>query len=154
MRYKYLKLKRPDRHFLRQFRAKGWHHARELTRAHVLLALDQRVPIRLLTELLGINRASVWRTGQAYRKGGLAQALYDDPRPGQPRKYRTSQEAEVVSLACSAPPQGRKRWTLVLLTQAARQRPALGQINRESIRMMLKKTNVSLGSSRCGASGK
>jgi len=55
--------------------------------------------------------------------------------------------AEVVALACSAPPGGRKRWTVRLLTAAAQQRPGLVGVNRETIRQMLKKTPVNPGAS-------
>src|SRR5665647_2010027 len=75
-------------------------------------------------------------------QGGLGYALHDEPRSGQPRKYQTDQEAEVVALACSAPPGGRKRWTVRLLTAAAQRRPGLVGVNRETIRQMLKKTTV------------
>jgi hypothetical protein len=67
--------------------------------------------------------------------------LADAPRPGAPRHYQTDQEAEVVALACSQPPAGRKRWTLQLLTEAARQRPTLQKISVETIRRFLKKTS-------------
>jgi hypothetical protein len=77
----------------------------------------------------------------------LEYALHDEARPGQPRKYQTDQEAEVVALACSAPPSGRKRWTIRLLTVAARERPGLAKVNRETVRQMLKKTTASLGAS-------
>jgi hypothetical protein len=43
----------------------------------------------------------------------------------------------VVALVCSAPPSGRKRWTIHLLTAAARQRPGLANVNRETVRQML-----------------
>jgi hypothetical protein len=42
-------------------------------------------------------------------------------------------------LACSAPPQGARRWTVALLTQAARRHPQMRQISRESVRRLLKK---------------
>jgi len=45
----------------------------------------------------------------------------------------------VVALACSAPPGGRKRWTIRLLTAAAHERPGLANVNRETVRQMLKK---------------
>src|ERR1035437_567915 len=82
-----------------------------------------------------------------YRQGGLEYALHDEARPGQPRKYQTDEEAEVVALACSAPPGGRKRWTVRLLTAAARERPGLASVNRETVRQMLKKTTASPGAS-------
>jgi hypothetical protein len=81
----------------------------------------------------------------AYHQGGLEFVLHDEARPGQPPKYQTDDEAEVVALVCSAPPSGRKRWTIRLLTAAARQRPGLANVNRETVRQMLKKTIASLG---------
>ena len=72
-------------------------------------------------------------------------AVGDRARPGRPCKYQIQQHAEIVALACSGPPQGRQRWTLRLLTQTARQHKGLGGLNRETVRLILKKNNVSLG---------
>jgi transposase len=134
-----------DRRWLKSFRSKGQHSARELTRAHILLALEAQVPTPQIQEVLGVSRMVIWRTQSAYREKGLDYALYDVARPGQPAKYSTDQQAEVVALACSQPPQGAARWTVRLLTIAARHRPKLEGINRESIRQILKKTSVNLG---------
>jgi Homeodomain-like domain len=100
-------------------RTKGVHRAREFNRAHILAALDRKVPEREIMEVLGVGRTAIWRTRAAYLEAGLDFALQDVGRPGQPRRYGTDQEAEVGALACSAPPPGAKRWTVVLLTQAA-----------------------------------
>ena len=54
----------------------------------------------------------------AYLQGGLDLALFDMARPGRPRKYDTAVEAQVSALACSTPPAGHKRWTVVELQQA------------------------------------
>ena len=134
-----------DRRFLENFRSKGRHSARELTRAHVLLALAEPVPVAQIQQVLGVSRMVIWRTQSAYREKGLDYALYDGPRSGQPLKYSTDQQAEVVALTCSQPPEGAARWTIRLLTIAARHRPKLENVNRESIRQMLKKTSASLG---------
>jgi hypothetical protein len=138
-------LKPGDREKLKAFRSKGLHHAREINRAHILLALDRRVPEVTIQSLLGVGRTAVWRTRSAYCEKGLAYALYDAPRPGAPRDYQTSQEARVVALACSQPPEGAKRWTIRLLTQATRNESGMKQISRESIRRFLKKTSASPG---------
>jgi len=140
------------RRFLKQFRSQGEHLARELTRAHILLALAESVPIAQIQQVLGISRMVIWRTRSAYEEKGLDYALYDVARSGQPVKYDTDQQAEVIALACSQPPEGAARWTLRLLTVAARHRPKLEGINRESVRQILKKTSVNLGARRCGAS--
>lgn len=142
-----LNLKESDRLALDMFRSKGMHLAREVNRAHVLMALDRGVPEATICQVLGLGRTALWRTRAAYRQGGLEYALHDEPRSGQPRKYQTDQEAEVVALACSAPPGGRKRWTIRLLTAAAQEHPGLGGVNRETVRQMLKKTPVNPGAS-------
>ena len=126
-------------------RGKGQHSAREVTRAHILLASELGVPAAQMQQVLGVSRMVIWRTQSAYREQGLDYALYDAARSGQPAKYGTDQEAEVVALACSQPPEGAVRWTVRSLTIAARHRPKLEAINRESVRQILKKTSVNLG---------
>ncbi|MDD5484307.1 MAG: helix-turn-helix domain-containing protein [Kiritimatiellae bacterium] len=146
-----LELKRQDRLILKELSRRGEHHAREMVRANMLLALDQGMADATIAQMLGVERTTLWRTRRAYRAGGLQRALYDMPRPGRPMKYKMREQSEIVALACSNPPEGRERWTLTLLTQAARWREGMAQLNRESVRLILKKTNVSLGLKRCGA---
>jgi transposase len=146
-----LGLKRRDRLILKGLLRGGEHHAREMVRANMLLALDRGMEATTIAQVLGVERTTIWRTRMAYLEGGLQSALYDLPRPGRPMKYRMREQSEIVALACSDPPEGREHWTLTLLTQAAREREGLDSLNRESVRLILKKTNVSLGSRRCGA---
>jgi transposase len=140
-----IRLPAGDKRFLEGFRGKGQHSARETTRAHILLSLEAGVPTVQIQKVLGVSRMVIWRTQSAYLDKGLDYALYDAARPGQPAKYGTDQEAEVVALACSQPPEGASRWTIRLLTIAAGHRPKLADVNRESIRQILKKTSVNLG---------
>lgn len=147
MRQTKLQLTEEDSAALKSVRSKGQHLAREVNRAHILSALDRNVPEKVIMSVLGIGRTAIWRTRSAYMEKGLDYALHDVARPGQPTKYGTDQQAEVVALACSAPPKGAKRWTIELLTKAARRRPKLRKINRESIRLWLKKTTVNPGAS-------
>ena len=126
-------------------RTKGSHMAREVNRAHILAALNRKVPERQIMAVLGVGRTAVWRTRAAYLQGGLEFALHDAPRPGKPRRYHTDDEAQVAALACSDPPQGAKRWTVALLTEAVRAHPRMAGISRESVRRFLKKTASSPG---------
>jgi len=145
MRQTELRLKKQEREAVQEFRSKGERMARELNRAHILAALDRKVPERQIMEVLGVGRTAVWRTRAAYLQGGLEYALCDVQRPGQPKRYRAPEEAEVSALACSSPPDGAKRWTIALLAQRARRRPNMRQISRESIRRLLKKTASNRG---------
>jgi transposase len=132
-------LSETERQAVRELRTKGIHPARELARAHILAALDQGIGDKEIEAVLGVSRMVVWRTRSAYQERGLAYALEDAPRSGAPRQYQPAQEAEVVALACSDPPKGQKRWTLPLLTEAARERPHLQKVSVETVRRFLKK---------------
>jgi hypothetical protein len=145
MRQTELGLTLKDRKAVEALRTKGSHMAREVNRAHILAALNRRVPERQIMAVLGVGRTAVWRTRAAYLQGGLEFALHDAPRPGKPRRYHTDDEAQVAALACSDPPEGAKRWTVALLTEAVRAHPRMARISRESVRRFLKKTASSPG---------
>lgn len=112
MRQTEIHLTEEDKAALKVFRSKGKHMAREINRAHILLALDEKMPELLIMQVLGVGRTTIWRTRSAYVEKGLDYALHDVARPGQPRQYGIDQQAEIVALACSAPPKGAKRWTI------------------------------------------
>ena len=140
MRQTELRLRKQEREAVQGLRSKGEHMAREFNRAHILAALDRKIPERQIMQVLGVGRTAIWRTRAAYLEGGLEYALRDVQRPGQPKRYRAPEEAQVAALACSSPPEGAKRCTVALLTKAARRHPNMRQISRESIRRLLKKT--------------
>lgn len=145
MRQTELRLSKRERELVQGFRSKGEHMAREFNRAHILAALDRKIPESQIMEVLGVGRTAIWRTRAAYLEGGLEHALHDLERPGQPKRYRAPEEAQVAALACSSPPEGAKRWTIGLLTEAARRHPNMHKISRESIRRLLKKTSSNRG---------
>ncbi len=145
MRQTELRLSEQDRALVEDVRSKGLHHSREVNRAHMLACLDRGIAESQILAVLGVGRTALWRTRAAYLQGGLELALFDVARPGRPRQYGTDVQARVTALACSAPPAGRKRWTMVELEQAARREPGLGSLSRETMRRMLKKTTSNPG---------
>ena len=145
MRQTELHLSDEDRSVVEEIRSKGVHHSREVNRAHVLSCLDRAIPEAQIRSVLGIGRTALWRTRLAYLQGGVELAVFDVERPGRPPQYDTDAEARVTALACSAPPDGRRRWTLVELERLARQEPGLSHVSRETVRRMLKKTTSSPG---------
>lgn len=62
MRQTELSLNKRDRRIVDEFRSKGLHMAREFTRAHILAALDSKVPEARIMEVLNVGRTAVWRT--------------------------------------------------------------------------------------------
>lgn len=145
MRQTELSLNKRDRRTVDEFRAKGLHMAREFNRAHILAALDSKVPEAQIMQVLNVGRTAIWRTRAAYLKAGLEFALHDEARPGKPKRYEADVEAQVSALACSAPPSGAQRWTVMLLTEAAQRHPKMKSISRETIRRILKKTSSNPG---------
>lgn len=145
MRTKRFVLTKKDREFLETMTKTGKRNSREFEHAYILLALDKGKKHELIEEFYNVSRITVWRVKNKYKKCGVLEAVKDIPRPGQPPKYKEKEKAEIIALACSKAPEGRSRWTIELLEKALRQRNGLETITRETIRLVLKKTNVSLG---------
>lgn len=74
-----------------------------------------------------------------YLEQGVKKALEEDERSGQPIKYDIDQQAELSAMACSPCPVGRRRWTVRLLAAELKNKPGFETINRESVRLLLKK---------------
>lgn len=140
-----LRLSRIEASHLKEFISKGSKSARSITRARILLLVNERKSERATARTLGICKTTVLNIKKRFREEGLERALSDRPRPGQPRKYTNKHEAEIIATACTSPPEGRKRWTLVLLMDELRKKPGLKTINRETIRLVLKKAKRSPG---------
>ncbi len=81
-----------------------------------------------------------------YVAAGLDAALH---RKAPARQYRHTldgeQEARLVALACSAPAQGHKRWTLRLLADRLVELQVVETISYETVRQALKQTGSSRG---------
>ena len=123
--------------------------ARTLTRARILLLTDwDRTPHRTDQEIASILWCSA-STVRAVRRRcyqqGLQAALYDKPRPGAVPKVTGEVEAQLVMLACSAPPEGHSRWTLRLLANQMVELGYIEAISHVTVGEHLKKTHCSLG---------
>ena len=140
-----IKLEEEEVMFLRGFVKKGQKSAREITRARILLLANQQREDTEIAETLDVGRNTVWRIKKKYRKEGLQSALVEKPRSGQPKKYTEKHEAEIIAQACTESPDGCKKWTLTLLTEEMRKKEGFEGINKESIRLILKKAKLNLG---------
>jgi len=131
--------------FLKEFKEQEKRSLREINRANILLLLNKGKLAEEIAEFLDIGRNTVSRTKQKFLRAGLEAALEEEPRSGQPKIHTEAREAEVIALACSDAPDGRTKWTLELLTETLNKQKGFKKINRESIRLMLKKTNANRG---------
>ena len=149
-----VQLKENEIKFLNEHIKKGERKAREIYRTNILLLANKGEKDKKIAEILSIHRHTVWRIKKRYKEEGLESALQDKPRSGQPKKYKIKHEAEIAAVACTDPPEGRKRWTLELLQEELKKKEGFETINRESIRLILKKTTRNHGKKECGASMK
>src|SRR6266404_2656267 len=95
--------------------------ARKLLHARILLKTDRFSGNPVWTDMrvaeaLDCGVATIERVRQRFVEQGLEAALNQQkPTNRQFRKLDGAQEARLVAVACSAPPEGRARWTLNLL---------------------------------------
>ena len=111
--------------------------ARRLKRMQVLLAADAGVNDADMAASLGLSGSTIYRTKRRFVEEGLEAALSEQPRPGGARKLSGRDEALLVATACSAPPRGRKRWTLTLLADAMVELTDHDGLSRETVRRRL-----------------
>lgn len=140
-----IKLRKSELTYLDSYKVSSKLSLREYNRLNILLLLHKRKKVNEISDFLNVDRITIWRTKNRYLKYGIQKALEEDKRPGQPVKYATDHQAELAALACGPCPGGRRRWTIRLLTEELKKKPGFQTINRESVRVTLKKMNVSLG---------
>lgn len=139
------KLQKREIDYLSVFVKKGNRKARALTRARILLLIDKGKKDVEIQDLLTVGRSTVWRVKNNYLDKGVEYALTERDRPGQPLKYDKKKKTEIIAKACTNPPKGRKRWTVRLLAEEMGKQEGFKTINRESIRLTLKKMELSHG---------
>ena len=126
--------------------------ARTVKRALALLKADEGLSDCEAAEAVSISAVTVARARRRFVEEGLEAAINDKPRPGRERKLDGKQEAHLVAIACSSPPEGHVNWTLHLLADKVVEMEFAGSISLETVRQILKKTNSSHGRGRSGAS--
>lgn len=124
--------------------------ARTQTRARILLLCDesQQAPkaTQEIASALLCSLPTITAIRRKYVEGGLPNALYDQPRPGQKPKITGEIEAQLTMLACSAPPEGKARWTLQMLADKLVELKLVDSLSDVAVMKRLKKMNLSLGS--------
>ena len=141
IRYR-VELSQTERAGLIALLAGGKHAARKLKRAQILLAADAGVDDETIAKSVGVGGSTVYRTKRRFVEGNLEAALNEEPRPGGERKLTGKQEALLVATACSAPPKGRKRWTLELLAGEMVKLTEHDGLSRETIRRRLAENDL------------
>ncbi len=136
-----------ERAHLHTLIGQGTAPARLLAHARILLKANQGEAgpgwtDALIAGALEVSSATVARVRQRYVSAGLEAAL---ERKAPDRAYQGKldgeQEAHLIALACSTPPDGRQRWTLRLLAARLVALEVVETISYETVRQTLKQTS-------------
>lgn len=90
---------------------------------------------------------TAYRARKRYSEDGIEAIHRRDPDPDYERKFDGEDEAHLIALACSDPPDGRRRWTLRLLADelVALEETDVESVSHETIRQTLKKAQLNPG---------
>ena len=139
-----------ERHELERLLARGKADVRRLKHAQVLLKVDQAEGGPAWTDerivaALQVGSATVERLRRRFVEEGLQAALspYRVGKRLYQRKLDGEQEAKLIALACSTPPEERGRWTLRLLAGRMVELQHVDSLSHETVRQTLKKTRSS-----------
>ena len=140
-----------EREHLKSLVAAGTAPARKLTHARILLKADQSPQgpgwvDEQVADAVEVSQPTVSRVRKQYFEEGLEAALNRRaPNRHYHRKLDGEQEARLLALACSEPPEGQARWSLRLLAEKLVELEITEEeISYQTVRRILKKTNLSL----------
>ena len=121
--------------------------ARLLAHARILLKANQGEggpgwTDAAIAGALEVDPSTVFRVRQRHATAGLDAAL---ARQAPEREYRRKldgqQEAHLIALACSTPPEGQQRWSLRLLASELVRLEVVDTVSHETVRQTLQQTN-------------
>jgi transposase len=127
-----------EREMLQTMIRSGTERARKLTRARILLKADDGWQDQAIAKALDVGIATVERTRQRFVVEGLEAALKARrPKRQYSRKLDGEQEARLIALTCSSPPEGHGRWSLRLLADKVVELKITDSVSHETIRRVL-----------------
>ncbi|MEO6457550.1 MAG: helix-turn-helix domain-containing protein [Chloroflexia bacterium] len=139
-----IQLTEEQRAELKKLVSTGTGPARVLTRARIILMAARGEGNQQIADALEVSWRTVIRIKARFREEGL-DVIKERARPGRPPRITGDIEAKLIMLACSAPPEGRSRWTLQLLADKMVELQYIDTISDVGVMKRLKKTGLDLG---------
>jgi len=135
---------------------KGDHPVSKIKNALILLSCDEgkgakRHTNQEISDIVQVSMKTIDRIKKKFVEEGFDAVMY----PGKSRriyqkKFDGDIEAHLVALCCSNPPDGFAKWSLRLLADKMVELHYVDGISHESVRQILKKTNLNPGNVRDG----
>ncbi len=145
-------LTKEERLSLTEMTSKGKHRSQKVLNALTLLACDEgeyqnlRSTNAEISKVLNTSMRKIDRVKKRFVTRGLDIALNGKKSNRVYQKKADGDfEAHLIALSCSKPPEGFSRWSLRLLADRVVELKYINSISHETIRRVLKKTNLSPG---------
>jgi DNA-binding MarR family transcriptional regulator len=142
-----VRLSAEERETLASLIHKGKHPAAQVLKARILLKADiseggEGWSDSRIAKALDTSLSTVFRTRQRLVEEGFEAVLNRKHSPNSARRriFDGAAEAKLIALACSPPPKGRTRWTLVLLEDKVVELHIVDRASDNTIGRTLKKT--------------
>lgn len=140
-----VKLSEEEKKDLHALTHKGTCGVRKLRRAQMLVLADEGLTDEEIARALDGSVSTVERVRKRFVQEGLKAALSERPRPGARRELDGRQEAYLLALASSDPPEGKKHWSMQLLADRLVELEIVEEISDETVRRTLKKGTLNRG---------
>lgn len=136
---------------LHEISTKGKRAARTIIYSRALLLLDAgergpKWPVAQVAEAVGTTTRSLEKLKKRFVEDGFSAAIERKKRETPPRQviFDGEFEARLMTLACSAAPDGRERWTIRLLAEEMMALGIVETVSPMTVCNTLKKMNLSL----------
>lgn len=146
MQKKYkISLTEQEKEILSGIISKGKYVATKLKRAYILLGADEskggkKMTDEQISQAYGVRVRTVEKLRKRFVEEGFEIALNGRPRkPRKDIKIDGDVEAHVIAISRSAPPKGRKRWTLMLISEKVVKDGTVESISHTAVAKIIKK---------------
>ncbi len=148
VRYK-VTLTNTEREVLKTIINKGKHSSLQFRNACILLNCDEgkfgsKLPNEQIAQVLQVNNKTVERLKQRFVEEGFEVCTDRKPYPAKQKlKTKGDFKAHLIAISCSKTPNGYARWSLRMLAAKMVELKYSEKISHETVRQVLKKTNLS-----------
>lgn len=150
-------LSKEEREELLKITTSGKHQSQRVINALILLNTDEgeyqdeRTKNNQLSGVLKISEKKIDRVKKRFVEEGFEIGLKGrDSTRSYEKKIDGDFEAHLIALSCGETPEGYARWTLRLLADKVVELGYIDEVSHETIRQVLKKTNLSHGKRNVG----
>ena len=134
-----VRLSSEEKRLLRKVVRSGRSSAQAITRARILLKVDEGWKAAQVATALDISERTVIRARKRYAQEGLEETLHRRNQAHRYRKLDQQAEAHLIALACSPAPEGHDHWELRLLADRMVELGVVESLSHEAVRLHLKK---------------